>query len=70
MLQNLPNLDLMLAASALSAVAVGVRFALRRRRPKFLYGERQSVASIQQARRHKTFTVKDDFDSQRLSPSR
>jgi len=60
----------MLAGVALMATAVVVRLALRRRRPKFLYGDRQSVAQIQQARRLKMFTVRDELESQHFSPSR
>jgi hypothetical protein len=69
-LQNLPNLDLILAAAVLMTALVAARLAFRRRRPKFLYGDHQSVAQIQQARHNKMFAVRDDFENRHFSPSR
>ena len=68
-LQSLPNLDLIIAATILMMAVVFARLAFRRRRPKFLYGDHQSVAQIQQARHSKMFAVRDDGESRHFSPS-
>jgi hypothetical protein len=65
----IPNADLLVAAAVFLVALAAVRVAYRRRRPKFLYGEDQSVARVQQARRIKTFEVREDLESRHFSPS-
>jgi hypothetical protein len=69
MITAIPDIDLIAAAAALVLIAIAVRVAYRRRRPKFLYGENQSVARVQQTRRLRTFEVKEDLESRHFSPT-
>jgi hypothetical protein len=69
MISSIPNADLLAAAAIILVALAVVRFAYRRRRPKFLYGAHQSVAMIQQARRAKTFEVREDLENRHFSPS-
>jgi len=68
-LSSIPDADLLVAAAVVLIALGAVRIAYRRRRPKFLYGERQSVAQVQQARRIRTFEVREDLDNRHFSPS-
>ncbi len=68
MLTEIPNADLIAAAALVLVALVAARLAYRQRRPKFLYGENQSVAQIQQ-RRMKVFEVNEDFDNRHFSPT-
>ena len=70
LISNIPHIDLIAGGVAFVFVAFAIRALYSKyRRPKFLYGERQSVAQIQRARRMKTLDTREDFESRHFSPS-
>lgn len=67
---NLPTIELIGSALALVFAALAIRVVYQQyRRPKFLYGSRQSVATIQRARRIKTFESREELESRHFVPN-
>jgi hypothetical protein len=67
---NIPNIELIGSAFGLFFVALAIRAVYQKyRRPKFLYGERQSVSKIQRARRMKMLDTREDLESRHFLPN-